>query len=83
LCKEGRLTETYHVWNMMGAQGVKLDLTSFTVIIYAAMKQHDNEKVSMLIREMEEKGLKPDIVFHTCMIDAHSKEGNIAQALNC
>jgi pentatricopeptide repeat protein len=73
-CKEGRLTETYHVWDEMRAQGVKLDLIGFTVIAYAAQKLHDREKISMLFREMKVKGVKTDKAFHTCMIHVHSKE---------
>ena len=83
LCREGRLTEAYHVWNEMAMQGVNLDLVSFTIIVYTALKHHDTEKSCVLLREMTEKSVRLENVFDTCMIDVHSKEGNMVQALNC
>ncbi|KAF7033011.1 hypothetical protein CFC21_044137 [Triticum aestivum] len=81
-CREGRLTEAYHVWSEMAMQGINLDLVSSTIIVYTTLKLHDTEKSCVLLREMTEKSVRLENVFHTCMIDVHSKEGNMVQALN-
>ncbi|KAF6163129.1 hypothetical protein GIB67_024993 [Kingdonia uniflora] len=57
-----------------------MDFICYGVVIYGALKQRDQANLSHLLSEMYKRGLKPDKVIYTSMIDADCKLGNIMNA---
>ncbi|XP_042014293.1 putative pentatricopeptide repeat-containing protein At5g59900 [Salvia splendens] len=65
----------------MEERGINMDLVCYAIIIHGILDQKDSTLVIKSLKEIHDRGLRPDDFIYTSFIDKYGKTGDLAMAM--